>query len=187
MCFAKDGDTVLRRDQISAAKFMGIIASVAVLTFVSCCGDYSCECQLHRTRELSRGKSALEIARKIRFRERFQADLGCPVAREKIFRFSLSPNQWLCVPCPAFTRGALRDRHERWKRDAMDASVRKTNAPSSVRPSRVVLMPRRRHQVPDRLTLLGNDGGKKARSPGRTRNKPLRPSRRECRNALAYL
>jgi hypothetical protein len=129
MCFADDGDTVLRRDQISAAKFMGIIASVAVLTFVSCSGDHSCECQIHRTRELSRGKSALEIARKIRFRERFQADLGCPVAREKIFRFSLSPNQWLCVPCPAFTRGALRDRHERWERDAMDASARKTNAP----------------------------------------------------------
>jgi hypothetical protein len=106
MCFADDGDTVLRRDQISAAKFMGIIDG-----------------------ELSRGESALEIARKIRFRERFQADLGCPVPRKKIFRFSLSPNQWLCVPCPAFTRGALRDRHERWERDAMDASARKTNAP----------------------------------------------------------
>ena len=26
-----------------------------------------------------------------------------------------------------------------------------------------------------------NDGGKKARSPGRVRRKPLKPSRRECR------
>jgi hypothetical protein len=28
---------------------------------------------------------------------------------------------------------------------------------------------------------LADDGGKKARSPGRARRKPLKPSRRECR------
>ena len=32
-----------------------------------------------------------------------------------------------------------------------------------------------------------SDGGKKARSPGRARRKPLKPSRRECRNVSAYL
>jgi hypothetical protein len=32
-----------------------------------------------------------------------------------------------------------------------------------------------------RSELLGGDGGKKARSPGRARHKPLKPLRRECR------
>jgi hypothetical protein len=32
-----------------------------------------------------------------------------------------------------------------------------------------------------RSKLLGGDGGKKARSPGRARSKPLKPLRRECR------
>jgi hypothetical protein len=36
-------------------------------------------------------------------------------------------------------------------------------------------MPRRWHQVLKKLTLLGDDGDKKARSPGRARNKPLKP------------
>src|ERR1700739_3950192 len=43
------------------------------------------------------------------------------------------------------------------------------------RRSRVVLMPRRWHQVLKKLTLLRDDGDKKARSPGRARNKPLKP------------
>jgi len=41
-----------------------------------------------------------------------------------------------------------------------------------VRRSRVVLTPRRWCQVSRKLTLLGNDGDNKARSPGRVRNKP---------------
>jgi hypothetical protein len=32
-----------------------------------------------------------------------------------------------------------------------------------------------------------NDGGKRARSPGRARSKPLKPLRRECRVAPANL
>jgi hypothetical protein len=34
------------------------------------------------------------------------------------------PNQWLSFLRPALTRGAFRDRHERWARDAMDATHR---------------------------------------------------------------
>jgi hypothetical protein len=41
-----------------------------------------------------------------------------------------------------------------------------------VRRSRVVLTPRRWRQVRERPTLLAGDGDKKARSPGRARNKP---------------
>jgi len=37
------------------------------------------------------------------------------------------------------------------------------------------------------LRIVACDGGKKARSPGRARRKPLKPSRRECRLISAYL
>ena len=56
--------------------------------------------------------------------------------------------------------------------------------------SRVVLTPRRWRQVlrrrvpPNRAILAANprsDGGKRARSPGRARRKPLKPLRRESR------
>jgi hypothetical protein len=46
---------------------------------------------------------------------------------------------------------------------------------------RVVLMPRRWHQVGDDALHRAGDGDKKARSPERARKKPLKPSRRECR------
>src|SRR5205814_5202503 len=49
-----------------------------------------------------------------------------------------------------------------------------TNAPASGRRSRVVLMPRRWHQAL-RMMIRESDGGKKARSPGRARRKPLKP------------
>src|SRR5580698_4258241 len=49
------------------------------------------------------------------------------------------------------------------------------------RRNRVVLTPRRWRQVLKKLTLLGDDGDKKARSPGRARRKPLKPLRGECR------
>jgi hypothetical protein len=67
----------------------------------------------------------------------------------------------------------------RWARDAMDVdSVRRGGsiAPDEnafrIRRSRVVLTPRRWRQVLKKLTLLRDDGGKKARSPGRARRKP---------------
>ena len=52
-------------------------------------------------------------ARKLRFAEQIQSDLGRPVVYAKIYFFPLAPNQWLLRRCPASTRGAYRDRHER--------------------------------------------------------------------------
>src|SRR5665213_3750054 len=51
-----------------------------------------------------------------------------------------------------------------------------------VRRRRVVLTPRRWRQVLERLTLLGGDGGKKARSPGRARisRQTIAQGRPEC-------
>jgi hypothetical protein len=54
-----------------------------------------------------------------------------------------------------------------------------TRALACGRRSRVVLTPRRRRQVSGRT--FADDGDKKARSPGRVRRKPLKPSRGECR------
>jgi hypothetical protein len=51
--------------------------------------------------------------------------------------------------------------------------------------SRVVLTPRRWRQVS--RSNSRDDGGKKARSPGRARNKPLKPLRRECRDISVNL
>ena len=66
------------------------------------------------------------------------------------------------------------------RRDAMDASgAAKTRALFRGRRSRVVLMPRRWHQVGGKCPA--DEGGKKARSPGRARRKPLKPLRRESR------
>jgi hypothetical protein len=48
---------------------------------------------------------------------------------------------------PASAGGAYRDRHGRWKRDAMDALARETNAFRGGRLRRVVLIPRRWDQV----------------------------------------
>ena len=50
------------------------------------------------------------------------------------------------------------------------------------RRNRVVLMPRRWHHVLEKLTLLGSNGGKKARSPGRARisRKTIAQGRPDC-------
>jgi hypothetical protein len=53
----------------------------------------------------------------------------------------------------------------------------KTRALSCGRRSRVVLTPRRWRQVGDDASHHADDGGKKARSPGRARNKLLKPPR----------
>jgi len=61
----------------------------------------------------------------------------------------------------------------------MDADALRTNSAWSGRRSRVVLTPRRWRQVSERY--LTGDGDNKARSPGRSRRKPLKPLRGECR------
>src|SRR3984957_11289669 len=99
----------------------------------------------------------------------------CPALLAKIFPFPSDPNHFYIVRIPAHTQGAFRDRHERrvgmrWTRVAL-----LTRALSCGRRSRVVLTPRRWRQVGGGNST--GEGGKKARSPGRARNKPLKPSR----------
>ena len=44
--------------------------------------------------------------------------VGCPVPFAKIFPFPLHPNHF-CIPAVPAHRGAFRDRHGRWARDAV--------------------------------------------------------------------
>jgi hypothetical protein len=97
----------------------------------------------------------------------------------KIFPFPDHPNQIHISSHPVPLRGAFRDRHERWVRDAMDTAATKDERCFRGRRSRVVLTPRRWRQVSRKYPR--GDGGKKARSPRRARRKPLKPF--ACGNA----
>jgi hypothetical protein len=66
---------------------------------------------------------------------------------EKFFASRFGRNSFTDSPVPRSSRGALRDRHECWVRDAVDVRARQTNAASRGRRSRVVLAPRRWRQV----------------------------------------
>jgi len=79
---------------------------------------------------------------------------------------------------PVPIRGALRGRHERGTGCGGRGGVADERH-SSGRRSRVVLTPRRWRQVSRKCPR--GDGDNKARSPGRSRRKPLKPLRREGR------
>src|SRR5712664_1508007 len=88
------------------------------------------------------------------------------------------PNQNYIHRRPGPQRGVSRT-SQTLGRDAVDAAARLTSDAASGRRSRVVLTPRRWCQVGGGNSA--DDGGKKARSPGRARRKPLKPLRGECR------
>jgi hypothetical protein len=116
----------------------------------------------------------------------------CPARFAKIILFSFYPNHFHSCVVPSHLRGVSRSSRT-LARDAVDARGALTKALICGRRSRVVLTPRRWRQVGG--SDFTGDGGKKARSPGRARNKPLKPLRGECRvipaepvvtNARAY-
>jgi hypothetical protein len=97
------------------------------------------------------------------------------VPSAKIFRFTFDANHFYIRRHPGPHKGAFRDRHERRVGMRWTRVARLTSALSCGRRSRVVLTPRRWRQVGGRDSA--GDGGKKARSPRRARNKLLKPSR----------
>jgi hypothetical protein len=94
---------------------------------------------------------------------------------------ALHPKSVASFARPALTRGALRDRHERWERDAMDAACHETNDVAADGEVVWSWRPDAGAKLAKTLTRLASDGGKRARSPGRARRKPLKPLRREGR------
>jgi hypothetical protein len=91
------------------------------------------------------------------------------------FYFPSDPNHFITPAVPAHTEGRFAivtdvGQGMRWTRAAPE-----TRALICGRRSRVVLTPRRWRQVGG--SDSAGDGGKKARSPGRARYRPLKPSR----------
>jgi len=79
------------------------------------------------------------------------------------------------LACPAPSRpgrGALARSPRTLGRDAVDVLMSWGDRHWGGRRSRVVLAPRRWRQVRDDASHHTGDGGNKARSPGRARNKP---------------
>ena len=120
-------------------------------------------------------------ARSGRFVEPDQADATCPVPlRENIPVPFRRKSPAYPPPSRPDTEGRFAIVTDvgcgmRWTRAAL-----LTRAPPCGRRSRVVLTPRRWRQVLEKQAsckFLGGDGGKQARSPGRARNKPLKPLR----------
>jgi hypothetical protein len=113
-------------------------------------------------------------ARMAEFVQPDQCDLPSPVSSPKIFHFAPDPNHSYIPHRPVPQRGVSRSSRTRggmrwtW-------TVLLTRAPFRGRRSRVVLTPRRRRQVGG--SNSAGDGDKQARSPGRARRKPLKPSR----------
>jgi hypothetical protein len=93
----------------------------------------------------------------------------------KIFSFPSDPNHLHIPRHPGPHKGAFRDRHERRAGMRWTQVALLTRALACGRRSRVVLTPRRWRQVSRKYPR--GEGGKKARSPGRARNKRLKPSR----------
>jgi hypothetical protein len=92
----------------------------------------------------------------------------CPALLRKLFRFRRRANQFY-ESLVLSDRGALANVINAG-RDAVDAGGAQDESANCGRRSRVVLMPRRRHQV--LREDARDDGDKKARSPGRARSKP---------------
>src|SRR2546430_10917131 len=69
------------------------------------------------------GYSRATCARTSEFLQRRQLDLLRPASLEEIIRFVIDPNHPYNSRHPALMRGAYRDRHGRWVRDAMDAAA----------------------------------------------------------------
>src|ERR1700722_8557439 len=109
-------------------------------------------------------------------RQPHQGDLGCPAPIAKIFPFPSDANHLLIPRRPVPQRGGSRSSRTR---DGMRWTwvAHLTRALPYGRRSRVVLTPRRWRQVGDDASHHADDGGKKARSPGRAREKLLKPSR----------
>ena len=104
-----------------------------------------------------------------------------PICRRRP-RLPEAPETLHVRPVPRLSRGALRDRHERWVRDAMDARARRTNAPRSrTAKSCGSGVPTLTPSWQRCFCIVACDGGNQARSPGRARSKPLKPFARGSR------
>jgi hypothetical protein len=105
----------------------------------------------------------------------------CPavqISEQKYFASRFARSRLIDSIHPVPERGAYASSRT-LGREAVDADSTRDEGCCRGRRSRMVLTPRRRRQVA-RNELSCSDGGKKARSPGRVRRKPLKPLRRNA-------
>jgi hypothetical protein len=119
------------------------------------------------------------VAAKGYFAQPDQRDFSCPVGPAKRFVFSPNPNQRHIARRPGpITRGVSRSSRTLGAgcdgRGDVEGRTTSTRTAKSCGPDISTLMSSLRN-------LFAGDGGKKARSPGRSRSKPLKPLRGECR------
>jgi hypothetical protein len=133
-------------------------------------GSAAHRCALRRVR--GKGKFLLTLTSASR--------LICPSCQCAAGNFACGDGQIAgrFLPVPRSSRGALRGRHERWARDAMDAWMGEDDAHRCGRRSRVVLMPRRWHQVGGIIRWRWWQENPITRESAK---KAVKPSRRECR------
>jgi hypothetical protein len=124
-------------------------------------------------------KAALALRQKAILLNRINVIWVVQSPSAKIFRLTRRANQWLNFRRPVPSEGRFANVTD-VRRDAVDAMATQDGRRRRGRRSRVVLTPRRWRQVSRGHSRAG-DGGKRARSPGRARRKPLKPLRRECR------
>ena len=103
--------------------------------------------------------------------------LSRPAPFVKIFLFPFDPNHFSIRGHPGPHKGAFRDRHERkvgmrWTRSGATDESAYLRTAKSCGPDAPTLASSSRG-----AELLRGEGGNKARSPGRARRKPLKPSR----------
>jgi hypothetical protein len=123
------------------------------------------------------------------FAWRFKAIWAVQFLSEKYLACAVGQINGFNERIPHLERGALRDRHERWARNAMDEGTATDECRCRGRRSRVVLDPptlgpswRRCLRASAPATVTNKPG-----SPRRARSKPLKPLRRECRSDAAHL
>jgi hypothetical protein len=105
---------------------------------------------------------------------RYSSDLPVALKCRRPFACVVGQIKGIFPRVPRPIRGAYRDRHGRWVRDAMDATRAPDESVCRGRRSRGVLIPRRWYQLLKKLTLLRGDGGKKARFTGETTKEPVK-------------
>jgi len=82
-------------------------------------------------------------------------------------------------------KGALRDRHECWAGDAMDAAIHQTNEIAADGEVVWFWRPLAGVKLATMLCIAPMTVTKRSWTPGRARRKPLKPLRGECRDAPA--
>src|SRR3984893_9647894 len=108
---------------------------------------------------------------------------SCPVPSQKIFRFAIDPTRIYILAILSHSEGRYANVTDVGAGCDGRGGARDGRCQCGRR-SRVVLTPRRWCQACGKYSA--GDGGKRARSPGRARRKPLKPLRGECRVFPAY-